>query len=163
MRLFCVRYYQDRRRVELGVRSAGSNSAAPLKLNYQLLLSSDGYIYGRLSEYRQGQIHIGDKSYVIRLRSRNRNNPLFSLTGDTVCLIDLNRDGDFSERWHISGGGDISPREEIELSSPFILDGERLRIVALDPAGASLRIQASLEEVSISAGFKAPEFTLTGD
>src|SRR5207245_1672275 len=40
--------------------------------------------------------------------------------------------------------------------------GERLRIVELDPSGTSLKIQPSPEDVSISPGFKAPQFTLKG-
>src|SRR5207253_5262511 len=117
---------------ELMVRPVGSSGAASSKTSYQMMLSNDGYVYARISEYRQGQIRLGDKTFGISLRARSRNNPVFSLSGDTICLIDLNRDGDFSERWHISESGEISPREEIELSYPFIVGGEKLRIVELD-------------------------------
>jgi len=148
--------------LEITIRPVGPNGAAPWKMGYQVILSSDGYIYARISEYRKGQIRIGDKSYGIILRPRSRNKPLFTMSGDTVCLIDLNRDGEFSERWHLSDSGDISPREEIELSSPVIVGGQRLRIVEMNPAGTDLKIQPSSEEVSISPGFKAPGFTLKG-
>jgi thiol-disulfide isomerase/thioredoxin len=67
-----------------------------------------------------------------------------------------------SRRWHISAGGEIVPREEVEISSPFITGGERLRIVSLDQDGGSLKIGRSTETVSISPGFRAPEFTLRG-
>jgi thiol-disulfide isomerase/thioredoxin len=146
---------------ELTIRPAGSKEAAPWKMGYQIL-SDDKYTYARISEYRQGQIRIGDQSFGIILRPRTRNRPGFSLSADTICMIDLNRDGDFSERWHITDGGEISPREEIELSSPFILAGKRLKIVELDTAGTGLKIQPSSEDVSISPGFKAPEFTFKG-
>jgi peroxiredoxin len=96
------------------------------------------------------------------LRSRSRHDPSFNLSGTTICLIDLNRDGAFSDRWHISDSGDISPREEIELGSPFIVGGEKLRIVELDQAGTGLKIQSTSEEISLAPGFKAPEFTLKG-
>jgi thiol-disulfide isomerase/thioredoxin len=147
---------------EITIRPIYSYGAAPWKMNYQIILSSDGYSYARISEYRQGQIRIRDKTFGITLRPRFRNKPSFGLSGDTICLIDLNRDGDFSERWRMSAGGEVLPREEIELSSPFILAGEKLRIVELDPAGSSLKIQPSSAKVSISPGFKAPEFALKG-
>jgi thiol-disulfide isomerase/thioredoxin len=147
---------------ELTIRPAGSTDAVPYKMSYQVLLSNDGYSYARISEYRQGQIRLGDKSFGIILRPRTRNKPAFNLPGDTICMIDLNRDGDYSERWHIADGGDLSPREEMALSAPFILAGKKLKIVELDPAGTSLKIQPSSEDVSISPGFKAPEFAFKG-
>lgn len=147
---------------ELTIRPLESNKAAPWKINYQIMLSNDGYSYARISEYRQGQIRIGEQTFGMILRPRARSQPSFGLSGDTICLIDLNRDGDFSERWRLSARGDILPNEEIKLSSPFILAGEKLRIVELDPAGSGLKIKPSSEDVSISPGFKAPEFALKG-
>jgi thiol-disulfide isomerase/thioredoxin len=148
--------------IEVTVRPVGSDGGASRKVSYQILLSNDGYTYGRISEYRQGEIRIGDKTYGISLRPRGRNSPSFSLSGNTTCLIDLNRDGDFSERWRISDKGEITPREEIELPFPFVVGGEKVRIVSLDPAGTALRIETSSDEISISPGFKAPGFTLKG-
>jgi peroxiredoxin len=147
---------------ELTIRPVDSNKSAPWKMNYQILLSNDGYTYSRISEYRQGQIRIGDKTFGIMLRPRSRNKPSFDLSADTICLIDLNRDGEFSERWRLSDSGDILPREEIEMASPFMLAGEKLKIVELGPAGSSLKVGPSSEDVSISPGFKAPGFTLKG-
>jgi peroxiredoxin len=147
---------------EITTRPVGSNEAAPRKVSYQMMRSSDGYIYARISEYRQGQIRIGDKAYGIILRPRSRHAPSFGLSASTICLIDLNRDGVFSERWQISDRGDISAREEIELASPFMAGGEKLRIVELDQAGSRLKLQPSSEDISVAPGFRAPEFTLKG-
>src|SRR5438105_4602883 len=71
---------------ELMVRPVGSSGAASSKTSYQMMLSNDGYVYARISEYRQGQLRIGDKTFGISLRARSRNNPVFSLSGGTVCL-----------------------------------------------------------------------------
>ena len=147
---------------EITTRPVGSNEAAPRKVSYQMMRSSDGYIYARISEYRQGQIRIGDKAYGIILRPRSRHAASFGLSASTICLIDLNRDGVFSERWQISDRGDISAREEIELASPFMAGGEKLRIVELDQAGSRLKLQPSSEDISVAPGFRAPEFTLKG-
>ena len=148
--------------VEVTVRSAVANQTEPRKVSYQIVTSSDGYVYGRISEYRQGQIRIAGKTYSVNLNARGRNYPSFDLSGNPVCLIDLNQDGDFSPRWRFSQTGDVLPREEVELSSPFILGGEKVRIVDLDPAGTMLSIQPSSEAVSIAVGFKAPAFSLKG-
>ena len=145
---------------ELTVRARTPNQDVPRKVSYQIILSRDGYVYGRISEYRVGQIRIGGRTFGISLNSRSRNHPLFDLSGSTVCLIDLNQDGVFSPRWRLSDSGDVLPGEEIDISSPFILGGEKLRGVELDPAGTSLRLEPSTEEVSISVGFKAPAFSL---
>jgi thiol-disulfide isomerase/thioredoxin len=130
------------------------------KVAYQILVSLDGYVYGRISEYREGEIRLADRTHAIRLTPLSRNTPLFGLSGETVCSIDLNRDGDFSTRWKISESGDIVPREDVEMSNPFILDGQKLKIISLDPAGNSLKFQPTTEEISISPGFQAPSFSI---
>jgi len=147
--------------VEVEVRSVGSGGI-PWKMNYQIILSNDGYTYARISEYRQGSLRLGKNTYRLRLRPRGRNNPQFSLSGETVCLIDLNHDGEFSERWRLSDQGKVLQGEEINLSAPFILAGKKLRIVELDARGTRLKVQPTSEEISISPGFKAPDFKLVG-
>jgi len=145
---------------EVTVQARAPKQGAPTKVSYQIVLSRDGYVYARISEYRVGEIRIAGKTFGLDLHTRSRNYPLFDLSGSTVCLIDLNHDGAFSPRWSLSESGDVLPREEIDISSPFILGGEKLRVVDLDPAGTNLRIEPSAEEVSISVGFKAPAFSL---
>jgi thiol-disulfide isomerase/thioredoxin len=147
--------------VELSVRAPGSNNI-DWKVGYQVILSGDGYSYGRVSEYRQGQIAIGDKTYTVILRPGSRNSPQYGLTTNTVCLIDLNQDGKFSEKWSVSDAGQVVPGEEIELFAPFMVGEKRLKVVELDQAGSTLKIAPSVEEASISPGFKAPEFSLKG-
>jgi thiol-disulfide isomerase/thioredoxin len=148
--------------VEVMVQARAPNQGAPRKVSYQIVLSRDGYVYGRISEYRAGQIRIAGKTFGVNLNARSRSYPSFDLSGNTVCLIDLNHDGVFSPRWSLSEQGDVLPREEIDISTPFILGGEKLRAVDLDPAGTNLRIEPSTEEVSIAVGFKAPAFLLKG-
>lgn len=145
---------------EVTVQARAPNQGVPRKVSYQIALSRDGYVYGRISEYRVGQIRIAGKTFGVNLNARGRNYPSFDLSGNTVCLIDLNQDGVFSPRWSLSEKGDVLPREEIDISSPFIVGGEKLRAADLDPAGTNLRIEPSAEEVSISVGFKAPALSL---
>lgn len=147
---------------EVTVRSRVAGQTEPRKVSYQIVTSPDGYVYGRISEYRQGQIRFAGKTYGVNLNARSRNYPSFDLSGNTVCLIDLNQDGDFSPRWRLSETGDVLPREEVELKFPFVLGGEKVRIVDLDPAGTMLSIQPTSEAVSIAVGFKAPAFSLKG-
>jgi thiol-disulfide isomerase/thioredoxin len=132
----------------------------PCKVNYQVITSSDGYTYARISEYRQGEIRISTKSYSVFIRPRSRNYPLYNLSADTICLIDIDRDGSFSREWRLSANGEILQGEEIDIASPFILNGRRLRIVQLDPAGTQLKFEPTKEEISISVGLKAPDFNL---
>jgi thiol-disulfide isomerase/thioredoxin len=148
--------------VQVTVRPRSASDGSSRNVSYQIILSSDGYVYGRISEDRQGQIRIDDKAYQLRLTARTRNQPAFNLSGDTVCAIDIDGDGEFSPRWHLSKTGEILPNEQIELSSPFMLGQRKLRVVELDKAGAFLKIQPSTEETSISTGFRAPDFTLKG-
>jgi peroxiredoxin len=147
---------------QVTVRPKSASAGPSRSVSYQIILSDDGYVYGRISEYRQGQIRIDDKSYQLRLTARNRNTPSFNLSGDSVCAIDIDGDGEFTSRWHLSKTGEILPNEQIELSSPFMLGQRKLGFVELDKAGAFLKIQPSVEEISISPGFRAPDFTLKG-
>lgn len=147
---------------EVSVQVRALSQTAPTKVSYQIVLSRDGYVYARISEYRRGEIRIAGKTFSVSLSPRSRSSPLLDLSGNTVCLIDLNQDGVFSPLWRLSETGDVLPREEIEISAPFILNGERLKAVELDPAGTHLRIESSAEAVSISVGFKAPPFSLKG-
>ncbi|MEW6127965.1 MAG: TlpA disulfide reductase family protein [Acidobacteriota bacterium] len=130
--------------------------------DYQIILSKDGYVYARISEYRQGNIKIGQNSYKIIIRPSSRNNPSFDLSSNTICLLDFNQDGEFTERWQLDSKGEIIANEEIKISNPFMIDGERFRIAELDEAGTKLKIVSSNEETSISNGFKAPDFSLKG-
>jgi thiol-disulfide isomerase/thioredoxin len=130
------------------------------KVNYQIMASSDGYTYARISEYRQGEIHFGSNSYRFLIRPRFRDRPLYNLSGEMICLIDKDQDGSFSNMWRLSTDGKILPTEEIAIALPFILDGRKLKIVQLDEAGTRLRVEPTNEETAISPGFKAPNFTL---
>jgi cytochrome oxidase Cu insertion factor (SCO1/SenC/PrrC family) len=130
------------------------------KVNYQIITSNDGYTYARISEYRQGKIHLGNRSYGLLLRPRFRNSPLYNLSGGMLCLLDLDQDGSFSSMWRMSGEGKISPTEEIAIALPFFLDGKKLKVVQLDAAGTHLVVESTTEETAISLGFKAPDFTV---
>lgn len=131
----------------------------PLR-DFQIVLSKDGYVYARISEYRQGVIKIGQNSYKILLRPASRNNPSFDLSSNTICLIDANQDGEFTERWQLNSKGEIVANEEIKISNPFIIESQKFRISQIDEAGTSLKIISTNEETSISQGFKAPDFSL---
>jgi peroxiredoxin len=132
----------------------------PHKVSYQIITSSDGYTYARISEYRQGEIRFGSASYAVSIRPRSRHTPLYNLSADLICLIDMDRDGGFSREWRLSNSGEIFQTEEIDIALPFILNGKRLRVAQLDAAGTQLTIEPTNEETSVSIGFKAPDFTL---
>jgi thiol-disulfide isomerase/thioredoxin len=132
------------------------------KVNYQVIQSSDGYTYARISEYRQGEIRVSNHSYRVFLRPRFRGTPLYNLSSTTVCLIDRDRDGSFSSAWHLSPDGKISQTEELDIASPFTLDGKKLKVVQLAADGTYLTVESTNEETAVSLGFKAPDFTLAG-
>lgn len=138
----------------------GADTAA-WQMDYQLFLSGK-YVYARISEAREGVLRLGDDAYKISLRPGSRNHPQFALAGETIGAIDLNQDGEFSSGWRLSATGSVLPREEIKLTAPFLLNGEKWRISALDLLGTKLILQPAATEIATSVGFKAPAFKLTG-
>lgn len=139
---------------------AGPNAVKTLA--YQMFLSGDGYVYARVSEYRQGVIKIGERSYNVLLRPISKNSPAFDLSGDTKCMIDLNQDGEFTERWQLNEKGDVVANEEINITGPFAIGAEKFKITSLDGLGTRLSIAPTNEETSIATGFRAPDFSLMG-
>jgi thiol-disulfide isomerase/thioredoxin len=133
---------------------------SPQKVSYQVIKSNDGYTYARVSEYRQGEMRLGNHSYKLFLRPRFRNAPLYNLSSATLCLIDRDRDGSFSNAWRLSADGKILQTEELDVAFPFILGGRKLRIVQLAADGTRLTVESTNEKTAISPGFKAPDFTL---
>jgi thiol-disulfide isomerase/thioredoxin len=129
-------------------------------VDYQIIRSKDGYVYARISEYRQGLIKIAQNSYKIMLRPGLRSSPSFDLSGNTKCLIDTNQDGEFTERWQLNAKGEVVANEEINLAGPFIIGTEKVRVANLDESGTRLKIAFTNEEISIAPGFKAPDFSL---
>lgn len=144
------------------LRPAKLNGAKPRNTDYQIVLSKDGYIYARVSEYRLGNFRVGQSTYQIFLRPRTKGTPFFDLSGNTLCLLDFNQDGDFAERWQVTENDEVVANEEINLSNPFILKAKKLKVVAMDELGKQLTIARSTEEFSVSDGFKAPDFSLKG-
>lgn len=132
------------------------------QVNYQVIISNDGYIYARISEYRQGRFLLDNDTYNIRILPRSRNNPVFNLLPETICLIDRNRDDVFTKEWRLSDNGEILQAEEINIASPFMLGERKWKITALDTSGTTLKMESANEEISTSVGFKAPPFQLTG-
>jgi len=131
-------------------------------VDYQIIRSKDGYVYARISEYRQGLIKIEQNSYKIMLRPGSRNNPGFNLASNTKCLIDSNQDGEFTERWQLNAKGEVVANEEINIADPFVIGSEKVKITSLDESGTHLKIASTNEETSIATGFKAPDFSLKG-
>jgi len=125
------------------------------KVTYQIILADKAY--ARVAEYRSGSLRLDNNEYPINLRPLSRNNPLFSLSGETVCLIDMNRDGIFSSRWQIANNTELVRSEEIYLSEPFLIDGKKLKAVAIDSMGSKLVLQESFDSTAAAVGFKAPE------
>ena len=122
---------------------------------YQVILA-DGYAYARISEYRLGVVTLGHDRYPILMRPSNRNSPYFSLSGETLCFIDRNRDGYFANNWRIAEGGGILASEEVSLSEPFIVAEQKWEAVSVDSAGTTLLLKRSSKPEALSIGFQAP-------
>ncbi len=142
---------------DVEIRYRSSIPSKSWKVRYQIILAG-GYTYARIAEYRTGILNLRGKGYSLTLRPFGRNTPYFSLSGTTVCFIDMNRDGSFSDRWGLRAEGEIVPSEEIQLSEPFMIQGKKLKAVVIDSIGSALSIRESFDDKALSVGFHAPDF-----
>jgi thiol-disulfide isomerase/thioredoxin len=124
-------------------------------VTYQVILADD-YSYARIAEYRVGTLSLAHDHYPILLRPLSRKSPYFSLSGETLCFVDMNSDGCFANNWRITDGGEILASEEVSLSEPFIVAGQKWEAVSVDSAGSTLLLKRSSKNEAISIGFRAP-------
>jgi hypothetical protein len=124
-------------------------------LIYQVILA-DNYSYGRIADYRVGIVTLEQSHYSILLRPSSRNSPYFSLSGETSCFIDRNRDGHFANNWRVGEGGEIVASEEVSLSEPFFVGGQKWEAISVDSAGSTILLRRSSKTKALAVGFEAP-------
>jgi thiol-disulfide isomerase/thioredoxin len=103
---------------------------------------------------------IGTHSYAVRLFVPSINDPFYSLSAEIICLIDMNGDGNFSWKWQLADSGQtIVPTEQVALTSPFSVHGNKLRATAIDSAGTIFRCSTYNGDTAAVVGFLAPDFS----
>lgn len=129
-------------------------------LNYHVIISDDGYTYALINEIRKGTLNIGNKNYSIIIHPGWRGHPRFDTSESTLCLVDFNKDGEFSMRWGQDKSGKITMPEQIALTRPFFLGGKKYEVQSVDLMGTKLVLQRSEVKIATSVGFIAPEFSV---
>jgi hypothetical protein len=137
------------------VKITRKSNSESWNVTYQVILA-DRYSYARIAEYRVGDVALGQDHYSFLLRASTRNSPYFSLSGETQCFIDRNRDGRFANNWRMTTGGEVDASEEISLLEPFIVAGQKWESVSVDSAGSTLLLKRSSKNEALSVGFRAP-------
>ncbi|MFN9795481.1 MAG: TlpA family protein disulfide reductase [Gemmatimonas sp.] len=127
------------------------------RVPFEVLRSDDGYTYGRIAEYRAGQIEIDGKIYGVRVRNTSRDRPLFDLDGSATVLVDLDGDGVLAERASVTVGGRPASAEQVRAGSAFELNGRLYELASIDPLGAFLRLRERSAKGAVGLNLPAPE------
>jgi thiol-disulfide isomerase/thioredoxin len=144
----------------IALRLKNKPGEAPRRIAGQIVLTGDRVI-ARIAECRTGLIRTGDHSYPMRLYMPSINNPFYSLSSDAFCIVDMNGDGNFSQRWELTDSGQtIVPSERIILTDPFNLNGAKLKATGIDSAGSMLSCSDYHSDTAAVVAFKAPNFAL---
>lgn len=147
--------------VSITIRSKDDADKTYRSLACQIVLSA-GRVIARIAECREGMLRIGDHSYAVRFYVPSINDPFYSLSSETACLIDMNGDDDYSWGWHLAdSGGTIIPSEQVALTNPFSINGKRLKAAAIDSAGTRFTCEEHYGDTAAVVGFKAPNFSFT--
>jgi thiol-disulfide isomerase/thioredoxin len=140
--------------LNLTLRSA---SRVVRRVPFEVLRSDDGYTYGRIAEYRAGQIEIEGKTFGVRVRNLSRDRPLFDLDGSAVVLVDLDGDGVIAERASVTVGGRPASAEQVRAGSAFALNGRLYELASIDPLGSFLRLRERSAKGAVGLDLPAPE------
>ena len=140
--------------LNLTLRSA---STVLRRMPFEVLRSDDGYTYGRIAEYRAGQIEIDGKNFGVRVRNISRGRPLFDLDGSAVVLVDLDGDGVVAERASVTVGGRPASAEQVGAGSAFSLNGRLYELASIDPLGSFLRLRERSAKGAVGLDLPAPE------
>jgi thiol-disulfide isomerase/thioredoxin len=118
-------------------------------------------ILARLGACRDGILRIKNEDYSIRIYAPSVNDPFYDLSTSAVCLIDLNRDGDYSWRWLLDDStGDVIPSERVVLTKPFDVDGQKLKAASIDSTGTLFTCSDYPGDTAAVVGFMAPSFSV---
>ncbi|MGM0589241.1 MAG: TlpA family protein disulfide reductase [Bacteroidota bacterium] len=125
---------------------------------YFQVMEKGKWTYGRISEFRKGNITIKGEPVDFILRPRFRNHPIYSDSSGTTFLIDFNSNGNYTSQWKVTDDDKLLASEEIDITQPFQIDGEKYEVKNIDSKGSSLTIIESDTEVAPVQGFKTPNF-----
>ena len=146
--------------VTIKLKSKTNNHKAILTINYQILIA-EKWNYSRISEYRKGVVKINGIIYNLLVITSSRNHPFYDLSPETIIKIDLNNDGNITERWGLTQQGGIIAPEEIDISEPFKINNKKLKVSSIDSLGSKLVFEETNLDTALAVGFKAPSFDMT--
>jgi len=144
--------------MNISLQPRTGNTPKPVDVAYQLMLRNQS-VYARVAECREGNINVKGKQFKIRLMPPSANDPYYSISDSTVCLVDLNNDSVFTPGWKLSHAGDIISAEKISLINPFMVNSMKLRAASVDSFGYKLTCQEYFGDTALSAGFCPPNFS----
>lgn len=125
------------------------------------IIKIDNWRYGRISEYRTGTLDVGGESFDILLRPRFKEKPIYQRTPGTVLFIDANKNGEFEDKWQITDEGTLVSRENIDITQPFLINGNKYEVSYIDSTGSQITLQTSNETEAPVRGLTAPNFQAT--
>lgn len=126
---------------------------------YQVVTTDEGWVYGRVAEYRRGMVELPGGTTSVVIHARSRNHPFLSPDSRPRVFIDLDRDGRVDRRASISRDGDRVASEEVSIGTPFRVGERAFSIAEVDSMGTRLVLAPSDAATAPSVGFRAPEFT----
>ena len=127
------------------------------RVPYEVLRSDDGYTYGRIAEYRTGQIELNGQRFAVRVSNAGRSQPVFDFEGGANILVDLDGDGTLSDRATVSVGGRPASAEQVRGGTVFELNGGLYQLASLDAAGTELRLRPASRKGAVGINLKAPD------
>jgi thiol-disulfide isomerase/thioredoxin len=127
------------------------------RIPYQVSRSDDGYTYARIAEYLTGRMQVDGKDYVVKVRSAYRTAPFYGPGPGTVFLIDLDGNGEISERTSVTLDGAPAAAEQVLARTPFMLGEKAWEIADIDSVGSRLVIRRTKTRVAAVENFKAPQ------
>lgn len=142
-----------------------TNNEYTLPVNFQIVKIQE-WRYGRISEYRQGEISLNGVEYQAKMFPGTRNHPIYETSPWLNFLVDLNKDGNFSGGWKVDNEGKLLRSEKIDVTQPFVLNNETFRIASIDSTGKIVSLERSEQDSAAVEEFKIPNFrteTLEGN
>jgi thiol-disulfide isomerase/thioredoxin len=140
------------------IKSITKNYTIPV--NFQIVKIQD-WRYGRISEYRQGAISLNGVEYEVQMYPGTRNHPIYETSPWLNFLVDLNKDGKFSDRWQIDDGGNLLNSEKIDVTQPFVLNNKTFQIASIDSTGKVVSLKRSEQDSAAAKGFNIPNYKTT--
>ena len=148
----------DRSIADVRVHLKSTNNKHTLPVNFQIVKIQD-WRYGRISEHRQGKISLNGVEYQVKMYPGNRNDPIYETSSMLNFLVDLNKDGKFSDRWEVDDGDKLLSSEKIDVTQPFVLNNDTLLVASIDSAGKVVSLGRSEKDSAAAEGFNIPNFT----